>query len=814
MEKVKDTLQEKIIERTMMEVMHSSMMPYSEHVILDRALPRVEDGLKPVQRRILYSMYELGITPDKPHRKSARIVGDCLGKYHPHGDKSVYDAMVRMSQPFVMHNILIDGHGNFGNVDGDPPAAMRYTEVRLSPLALELLRDLEKDTVRWTCNFDDTTTEPEMLPGRFPNLLVNGSSGIAVGLATNIPPHNVTEVIDGVIAYIENPKIKLSQLMKIIKGPDFPTGGYIITSELEKAYEIGKGKIILRAKCHIENSDNDKRLIVIDELPYQVNKAALLESINDLREEKKGLLMGIIDITDESDRHGMRGVIKLKKDADAKAILKILFKSTQLSTNYSINTVAIADGKPQQMGLLDIIVYYVNYQRDIILRRTKFELNEAKEREHILEGLVIAVKNIDEVIKIIKSSQSVSIARESLRKRFDLSERQAQAILDLRLARLTHLEIYKLEKELADIKALIVRLTAIVQSKALQMDLVKTELLTFRKDYKESRRSIILQSIDDYKVPSFDDVKPIEDYVIAVNSLGNIKRMLKKNFTMATREFSVNTTKNEVCNNLILANSTQQILIFGSMGNAYRVDSNSITEGRWREKGGSLSNLVSDAPKQERIVKIFTIDSDNLKGNLLFFTKDGMVKRTAWSEYSVAKASFQAIKLKENDRLISIEQEKKNNSFLFVTKLGMCLHADSSDVPLQGRLSVGVKGISLTSDDYCILITQVDGDGEVIVVTDKSFAKRVIISQIDMTARYRKGIRLMQFNQKLGKELVFASSVKEPYKIVLCNQDNLLSNFSTEDIVIQDRTHSGKALSKDKNIQVQGVYIYGDKIDT
>ena len=386
----------RILVRNMEEVMHDSMMPYSEHVILDRALPRVEDGLKPVQRRILYTMHELGITPDKPYRKSARVVGDCLGKYHPHGDTSIYYAMVRMAQPFSMGATLVDGHGNFGSVDGDGAAAMRYTEVRMAPLALELLRDLEKNTVKWRCNFDDTRMEPDILPGRFPNLLVNGASGIAVGLATNIPPHNLAETIDGVVAFIDNPRIKLKDMMKIIKGPDFPTGGYVIGGdELVKAYETGRGKITLRAKVHIENGDNDKKIIVIDELPYQVNKAQLLENILKLREDKKGILTGISDIADESDRNGMRAVIKVKRDCDPKPILDMLFKHTNLSISFGINMVAIADGKPQQMGLLDILSYYVDYQRQVILKRTKFELEEKKEREHILEGLVIAVRNID-----------------------------------------------------------------------------------------------------------------------------------------------------------------------------------------------------------------------------------------------------------------------------------------------------------------------------------------------------------------------------------------------------------------------------------
>ncbi|MCL2598560.1 MAG: DNA topoisomerase 4 subunit A [Firmicutes bacterium] len=806
---------ERVIDKALEEVMHDSMMPYSEHVILDRALPRVEDGLKPVQRRILYSMYELGVTADKPYRKSARIVGDCLGKYHPHGDKSVYDAMVRMAQNFNMRCILVDGHGNFGSVDGDTAAAMRYTEARLAPLAGELLRDLEKDTVRWACNFDDTTKEPEMLPGRFPNLLVNGSSGIAVGLATNIPPHNISEVIDGVVAFIDNPKIDLLSMMKFIKGPDFPTGGYIINQDLEKAYETGKGKIVIRAKCHIENGDNEKKLIVIDELPYQVNKASLLESILDLREEKKGVLMGISEISDESDRNGMRAVIKVKKDCDPKEILQVLFKSTSLSNNFSINMVAIANGKPQQLGLLDIIRYYVAYQREVVLRRTRFELAEAKEKEHILEGLVIAVKNIDEVIKIIKQSASTPLAKEALRKRFDLSERQAQAILDLRLARLTHLEVYKLEQDLKNIKELIARLTAIVASKARQMDLVKEELLAIKKLYKENRKSVVLASLDEYVVPSEDDAKPLEEYIVAITGDGNIKRMLKRNFSMATKDFTANSVKHEFCKSIIRSDSRSQVLIFTNMGNVYRVDSDSLPEGKWRERGGKLKDFVKDCLPKEIPIKLYPAFEEPPKGEVIFFTKDGMLKRSKWNEYGVAKASFQAAKVKDGDEVIGIETVKKGMTVLFVTSQGMCLNADLFDVPVQGRVSGGVKGINLTPGDKCIMASLVNGEGEVVLISDKAFAKRVIIGQIDTMARYRKGIKIFDFSTKKGngEKLVFAKTVTDPYKIVL-DVEGVLEAYSTEDIAIQNRTSSGKGLVKKIGESgVSKVYKYLDKED-
>ena len=443
---------EKIIERSMDEVMHSSMMPYAEHVILERALPRVEDGLKPVQRRILYTMMELGLSPDKPYRKSARIVGDCLGKYHPHGDSSVYDAMVRMAQGFNMSMPLIDGHGNFGSIDGDSAAAMRYTEARMMPLALELLRDIDKDTVSFNLNFDDTLKEPDLLPGRFPNLLVNGASGIAVGLATNIPPHNLGEATDAVLAQLEDPDVTVEELMKLMPCPDFPTGGYILDSdEIKTAYETGRGKLTMRAKTHIEEQKNGRKLIVITEIPYQVNKARLLEEILHITQEKKTLFAAVSDIRDESDRLGMRAVVEVKKEGDAEKILGYLYKYSDLQATFGVNMVAIADGKPRQLGLKELISCYIGHQENVVTRRTEFELENAKRREHVLLGLMAAIDNLDEVIKIIRASKTPKIARDALMERFSLSEIQAQAILDLRLQRLTNLEMLSIEKEYKEI---------------------------------------------------------------------------------------------------------------------------------------------------------------------------------------------------------------------------------------------------------------------------------------------------------------------------------------------------------------------------
>ncbi len=800
-----------ISEQTLEDVLHTSMLPYSEYVILDRALPRVEDGLKPVQRRILYAMYDLGLTPDKPYKKSARIVGETLGKYHPHGDTSVYGAMVRLAQNFNMGSVLVDGQGNFGSIDGDGAAAMRYTEARLNPLALELLRDLDKNTVKWSCNFDDTTVEPDYLPGRFPNLLVNGASGIAVGLATNIPPHNLTESIDGVIEYIKNPRITLEGMMKIIKGPDFPGGAYIIKNELEQAYRTGKGKITLRAKIHIEN-EGEKRLIVIDELPYQVNKAALLEGILKIREEKKGIFAGISEILDETDRNGMRAVIKVKKDVDVNELIEALFKVTPLQTSYGINMVAIADGKPQQMGLLDIIAYYVDYQRDVILRRTKFELDQAKERANILEGLVIAVQNIDEVVRIIKNSASTTEARENLKKAFSLNEKQAQAILDLRLARLTHLEVYKLEQELKELRELIKKLTAIMGSKKLQMQLIADEMDEIKRNYRQPRRSTIINAVKDYEVGMPEEEKPPEDSVVAVNEFGDIKRMTIKHFNMASKEFTETSTKNEIYYIAVKVLANQKAYCFTNFGNCYKVELNAIEEAKWKERGAHISSAISDILVGEKIIAIYPVGEKLPAGNLLFYTKCGMIKKSAWSELNIVKSSFAAVKVKEGDEVIGIEPERKNCTLMMITASGMGLNADMSDIPAQGRIATGVKGISLSDDDECIFIKQVDAEAQITLITDAGLGKRLKTKDIDVMARYRKGVKITDLS-KSGKnsKLLFADATIGISKYILDTGEELIP-ISSDAIKTENRTHAGRPLLKGKT-KLENVYIYTSSLD-
>ncbi len=772
------------------EVLPSAMLPYAEFVIMDRALPRVEDGLKPVQRRILYTMYEMGLTPDKPHKKSARIVGDCMGKYHPHGDSSVYDAMVRMAQDFNMGRTLVNGHGNFGSVDGDPAAAMRYTEARLEPLALELLRDLEKNTVPFSLNFDDSLKEPDMLPGRFPNLLVNGASGIAVGLATNIPPHNLGEVIDGVVAYIDKPTIKFNEMLKYIPAPDFPTGGYIIANELNQAYKTGKGRILIRAKVRVEDGEGDKKNIVITELPYQVNKSALLRKIAELRDEKKEQLAAISRVSDESDRDGIRAVIEVRPEGDVNKILKILYKYTDLEVTFGMNMVAIAGGKPMLMGLMEIIRYYVNYQREVVLRRTKFDLAAAKERCHILEGLIIAVRNIDEVVKIIKNAESTADARDKLRKRFSLSEKQAQAILDLRLARLTKLEVFKLEEELKRLKELIEKLTAIVNSQKKQLEVVKEEILEIKKKYKTPRKSVLVFSEDEAEAERADVKEPGVQSVACITADGRIKCVTERNFNASNKAIGPNSKLSSVIIKDIRLLSDEQMLVISDYGNCYRIYGEKVGC-KFSDQGFRLSELHEDAAEDEKPVALFRAEVGN--GNLLFITEKGMLKKTAWAEYAVGKSMFQGIRLNDGDKLLYVQADadEEGVTVFFVSQDGMCLNAKKDDIPVQGRISGGVKGMNLKEGDSVVFASQIDGEGEIVVATSESRFKRVIAAQIDPLPRYRKGVQIASLK---GAKIIFANYVTVPYMLAIVKDDDTMTEMSTEEVPIDATNTRGRTL--------------------
>ena len=787
------------------EVMPQAMLPYAEFVILDRALPRVEDGLKPVQRRILYTMMEMGLTPDKPHKKSARIVGDCMGKYHPHGDSSVYDAMVRMAQDFNMRMTLVNGHGNFGSVDGDPAAAMRYTEARLEPLALELLRDIDKETVPFSFNFDDSLLEPDILPGRFPNLLVNGANGIAVGLATNIPTHNLGEVIEGVCAMIDRPKMTLEELMKIIPGPDFPTGGYIIENELKQAYRTGKGKITLRAKYSVENGDGGKKMIVCTELPYQTNKAELLRKIMLLREDKKDMLSGIAEIVDESDRSGMRAVIVCKKNADVDAILAYLFKYTDLECTFGINMVAIAGGKPQQLGLIELLKYYIDYQRTVIVRRTKYDLKQAEARCHILEGLIIGVHNIDEVIEIIKKAESTPDARKKLMVRFSLTERQAQAILDLRLARLTKLEVTKLEQELKELKIKIKQYKAILASRDMQMDIVKKELREIKNKYPCPRKSVIVPSVEAIEVVRQDIKRPATPWVAALTASGGIKFMSVAEFEPKSKRAIAPSSKGDVIFTQVLPCSSDGLLLgFTNYGNAVKFELEQIDDAEYRSPAIMLKTFYDGALNGERVIKLFDISQGLPAGDVLFFTKQGMVKRSEWAEYGLVKSVYPAIKLKAGDEIVNIEPfvGDEYTTMCLVTRGGICLNAVTDDIPCQGRIAAGVKGMLVDISDEVLFATQINGEGEVIIVTDKGLFKRVISSLIDPLSRGRKGVMITDSKS----QVLFADYVTVPYMLAVVAEDGSVSEIQTEDISIEARPSRGKSLKNLGITTVKAVY--------
>ena len=792
-----------IITKSLDEVIHDSMIPYTEHVVMDRALPRVEDGLKPVQRRILYSMMELGLTPDKQYRKSARIVGDCMGKYHPHGDSSVYDAMVRMAQDYSLREPLVDGHGNFGSIDGDSAAAMRYTEAKLTPLALELLRDLEKNTVHWSLNFDDTTKEPDMLPGRFPNLLVNGASGIAVGVATNIPPHNLSEVIDGVCAYIKNPHISTKGLMQYIKAPDFPTGGLIIANnELEKAYETGKGKIINRAKVAIEKND-DKYSIVITEVPYQVNKSAMLQRIANLKEDNKGILSYIGEIIDESDRNGLRAVIKIKKDGNPKAILRELLKSTPLEVSYNINMVAIAGGKPKLLSLKEVIAYYVDYQQEIIIRRSKFDLNNALSRSHIVEGLLKAIDQIDKIIKIIRRSKTVNEAKIQIIEQIGLTDLQAQAILDMRLARLVNLEIVKLQEEYDSLVKLIQSLRDLLSSKSLQYQTIIKELEDIKKRFGNKRRSSIV--IDNKQ----DEDNIVENIVeesdspclLTISADDKIKNIPIKNRAIDTAVLNNINNLFDIQVNAISVQNNDNVLIFTNKGNCLKIKAKEIPESKWKKKGVSLQNLNNLIAYDEKPIKIISIQPyykcENMNDiNLITYSKHGLIKRTSIQEYLINRPYFQAMSIKENDEIINVELQNNNSQdIILITKETYSLKININDFPIQKRTTAGIRSMKMLDNDYIIFAGQTEKRGGVTLVSSSGNVKKVPISEYQTSPRYRRGLKTI--NLKSNEELVYARYDAEPNNICV-KKGNNFDFISTNKIPYDNRLSKGKNIIKGK----------------
>jgi len=786
----------KITQVSMQEVMHNSMMPYAEYIIMERALPRVEDGLKPVQRRILYTMLELSITPDKPHRKSARIVGDTMGKYHPHGDRSIYDAMVRMAQDFNMRVPLVDGHGNFGSIDGDSAAAMRYTEARLTPIALEMLAFIEKDTVPFKLNFDDSMKEPVVLPARFPNLLVNGSSGIAIGLATNIPPHNLGEVIDGVVARIKNKNLPLDELMTYIQAPDFPTGGHILNLEgLKEAYATGKGKIALRAKTHIEKGTNGKKLIVITEVPYQVNKANMLEKVLRVSQQRKAMFAGISDIRDESDRMGIRAVIEVKKDADPENILNCLYKYTDLQTSYSINMVAIADGVPKQLPLMEIIDHYIAYQKQVVTRRTTHDLENAERREHILSGLIIAVNNIDEIIKIIRGSDSPKQAKERLMKRFELTATQAQAILDMRLARLTALEVVTLENEYAQIVKIIKQLQAILGSNAKLMNLIAKELIDVKEANADKRRSTLLKE-DAEIVIDTSEFEVVEDCVVILTRSDLIKKMSVKAFKKGME--TGNTDEAHAPLTVLAAKTNQTIRVFTDMGNMYSLSVNDIADSRWRDRGRALNTLLAGVNKDETIINILNLEDFKPEDTLVFVASDGQVKRSKISDYETKNSRLVACGLKDKARIIWIDVLQDNSNLLMITNKGMSIRINMGDVSVMGRAAKGVKGISLDKGDDVGFAFLVGDKGEICLISDFGYAKMTDVQAFEPQGRGGKGLKAFSFvtSPKNGKIIASAFYVTDPGKLTVeVKNGTFYTKLSTE-IVRDKRNTRGEKILK------------------
>ena len=787
-------VEENIVSVPMEEVMHMSMIPYAEHVIMDRAIPRVEDGMKPVQRRILFTMNELGITPDTPYRKCARIVGDCLGKYHPHGDSSVYDALVRLAQDFSMRGTLVDGHGNFGSVDGDSAAAMRYTEARMTPLAMLMLKDIDKDTVPFRLNFDDTLKEPDMLPASFPNLLVNGAGGIAVGLATNIPPHNLRESINAVIAQIDNPDITVDELMKIIPAPDFPTGGILLnTPELRAAYETGRGKLLLRAKTHIEDGPAGRKLIVITEIPYQVNKSAMLEKILRLSEEKKAALGCIYDIRDESDRTGMRAVIELRKDADVDKVLAYLFKYSDMQVTFGVNMVAIADGKPRLLSLRRMIRYYIRHRKNVITARTQYELDKAKARAHILEGLMIAVDNLDEVIQLIRKSENPKAAKAGLMERFGLTEIQAQAILDMRLQRLTGLEILALRKEYAELLKTIAELEAILNDEKKLMNVIKKELKAVADQFGDDRRTTI-EEVHNVVEALVKEEKVAEEALVTFSREGYLRRSWPKAKKAAQPEdgqpddppvYSFET------------DTEHTLFFFTNIGNCYQLNVGALPEmNKPKDRGSLLSGVLAGLENGEEPVYLMCATAEELNSlpDLLFVTSRGQLKRSAASEYAVKRSKFGALNLREGDSLHAVLSLDVSSDVLMISETGMCIRFHADQVPAMGRVSGGVKGMTLDLSDRILWVGQPAAADQLLLLTERGFGKRVPYTDYEPQARGGKGVKTFYYQKSgsNGTRIAGAALITAPGQTVVIHQKTSQpTQLSADEVILQSKQDRG-----------------------
>lgn len=803
----------KVLNIELKETMEKSYIEYSMAVIVGRALPDVRDGLKPVHRRILHSMNELGVFPDKQHRKSARIVGDVLGKYHPHGDSAVYDAMVRLAQDFSIRCPLVDGHGNFGSVDGDSAAAMRYTEARLSKIAMEMLRDINKDTVDFVDNFDGTEKEPSILPSRFPNLLVNGSSGIAVGMATNIPPHNLGEVIDGTVMLIDNPDATVKDLMTKIKGPDFPTAGIILGKEgIREAYETGKGKIKVRAKAEIEE-EKGRQKIIVTELPYQVNKAKLIEDIANLVKEKR--IEGISDLRDESDRQGMRIVIELKRDANANVVLNLLYKHTKMQDTFGAIMLALVDGEPRHLNLREILYYYLEFQKDVIKRRTKFDLDKAEARAHILEGLRIALDNIDEVINIIRGSKNADIARTGLMTRFGLSEKQAQAILDMRLQRLTGLERDKIEAEYAELIKTINYLREVLENERLVLQIIKDELLEIKAKYNDPRRTKIEKNgTDDIDI---EDLIKEEEVAITITHAGYIKRLPIDTYRSQKRGGKgiqgLSTREDDFVENLYVTSTHDNLMFFTNLGRAYKLKAYDIPEAGRTAKGTNIVNILPLNLK-ERVQEVLTVKEFEEDKFIMFVTKNGIVKRIPLDELStIRKSGVIAINLKEDDELISAKITDGNQKIVIVTRNGYAITFDENDVRSMGRAAAGVKGITLREGDIAIGAEIADINSELLVVSKNGFGKRTKFTEYSVQGRGGKGLITYKVTPKTGY-IVGAKTVTDSDELMIINSNGIIIRLEVKDISRTGRNTLGVTLMKtngdEKIVSIAKININGD----
>lgn len=763
-------------------------------VIAARALPDVRDGLKPVQRRIMYAMIELNNGPDKPHRKCARIVGDTMGKYHPHGDSSIYGALVNLAQDWSTRYPLVDGHGNFGSVDGDGAAAMRYTEARLSKISIEMLRDIKKDTVDFIPNFDETEKEPVVLPSRFPNLLVNGTSGIAVGMATNIPPHNLREVIDGVVKIIDNyeidKKTEIEELLKIIKGPDFPTGAEILgTSGIEQAYRTGRGKIRVRAVSNIEPMENGKNRIVVTELPYMVNKAKLIEKISELHRDKR--VDGITDLRDETSREGMRICIELRRDVNPNIVLNQLYKHTQLQDTFGVIMLALVNNEPVVMNLLQMLQYYLKHQEEVVTRRTQYDLNKAEERAHIVEGLLIALDNIDEVIQLIRASKTAAEAKEKLMERFSLSEPQANSIVEMRLRALTGLEREKLENEYAELKKVIEEYRAILADRKVLLGVVKKEIIEIRDKYGDDRRTSI--GYDEFDI-SMEDLIPNENTVITMTKLGYIKRMSVDNFKSQHRGGKgikgMQTIDDDYIENMLMTTTHHYIMFFTNKGRMYRLKVYQIPECGRTARGTAIINLIQLMP-EEKITAVITLRDYDENKYLFMATKKGIVKKTSIMEYAnIRKSGLQAINLRDDDDLIEVKVTDNTKDIFLVTKHGQCIRFDENDVRTTGRVSMGVIGMNLSYDDEVVAMQLNTQGTHMLIVSEYGMGKRTDIDEFTVQHRGGKGIKCYKITEKTGN-VVAAKAVNEDTEVMIINTEGIIIQLMVSEVSVLGRITSG-----------------------